>query len=419
MTDVHAPPSAPAALVSRLTGDAGPSARSVATVTSDALRAVRLHLGMDVAFVSEFTGGERVFRHVDAAPGAPPVRPGQADPLEASFCQRVVDGRLPELIPDTAPLAAAGRLPDTGDRRVGAHLSVPIRLRDGRVYGTYCCFSAEPDHSLNERDLAVLRVFADLTAGELDRQADEGRQQAERDARLRAVIAGEGVSMVFQPVVEIGRCRAAGFEALTRFDLAPRRGPDAWFAEAAAAGLSAELELTAARLALAAFPSVPAGAYLAVNVSPATVTTGRLVPLLSGVPLARVVLEITEHAPIESYEELDGALRGLRQRGMRLAVDDAGAGYASFRHILRLQPDLIKLDMTLTRDIDRDPARRALASALIAFARDTGSGIVAEGVETAPELRTLRLLGVTAAQGYYLGRPEPLPAPVGAVRGRG
>ncbi|MDQ3570948.1 MAG: EAL domain-containing protein, partial [Actinomycetota bacterium] len=97
-----------------------------------------------------------------------------------------------------------------------------------------------------------------------------------------------------------------------------------------------------------------------------------------------------------------------RQRGLRVAVDDAGAGYASFRHILRLRPDIIKLDMALTRDIDRDPARRALAAALITFAENTGSTIVAEGVETAEELHALRQLGVTAAQGYYLGRPTPL-----------
>lgn len=120
------------------------------------------------------------------------------------------------------------------------------------------------------------------------------------------------------------------------------------------------------------------------------------------------MLEITEHDVIETCGGLQTALRGLRRRGVRIAVDDAGAGYASFRHILRLQPDLIKLDVTLTRRIDLDQPRRALAAALIGFARDTSAAIVAEGVEKAAELRTLRLLGVTAAQGYHLGRPEEL-----------
>jgi len=103
-----------------------------------------------------------------------------------------------------------------------------------------------------------------------------------------------------------------------------------------------------------------------------------------------------------------GALQPLRKNGMRLAVDDAGAGYSGLQHILQIRPDLIKLDMTLTRHINLDPARKALASALVAFARDTGSGIIAEGVETASELETLRGLGIEKAQGYFLGRPTPI-----------
>jgi EAL domain-containing protein (putative c-di-GMP-specific phosphodiesterase class I) len=148
--------------------------------------------------------------------------------------------------------------------------------------------------------------------------------------------------------------------------------------------------------------------YLAINVSPETVLAGQLDDVLDDVAVERIVLEITEHAAIASYEQLAAALDPLRARGLRVAVDDAGAGYASFRHILRVRPDLIKLDMALTREIDRDHARRALASALITFARETGTSIVAEGVETFEELRTLRQLGVRVAQGYHLGRPGPL-----------
>jgi EAL domain-containing protein (putative c-di-GMP-specific phosphodiesterase class I) len=123
------------------------------------------------------------------------------------------------------------------------------------------------------------------------------------------------------------------------------------------------------------------------------------------------VLEITEHVSIAGYTEFKHSLEVLRARGVRIAVDDAGAGYASFRHILNIQPDIIKLDMSLTRNVDSDSGRRALASALIRFAQETGCEIIAEGVETAAELDTLRALGVTRAQGYYLGRPAPLPAP--------
>jgi EAL domain-containing protein (putative c-di-GMP-specific phosphodiesterase class I) len=123
--------------------------------------------------------------------------------------------------------------------------------------------------------------------------------------------------------------------------------------------------------------------------------------------LSRVVLEITEHTTVEDYAKLHEVLRPLRERGMRLSIDDAGAGYSSFRHILRLRPDFIKLDISLTRDIDSDRGRRALAAALIGFARETGAELIAEGVETESELATLRKLGVHKAQGYLLGRPAP------------
>jgi EAL domain-containing protein (putative c-di-GMP-specific phosphodiesterase class I) len=385
-------------------------AHAIGFSTDDALRAIRTHLGMDVAFVSEFTGGRRVFRRVDAAPGRCPVREGEAGPLEDSYCQRVVDGRLPELIHDAAEVPAAAELPVTSALPVGAHLSVPIRLADGRVYGTFCCFSAQPDHTLTDRDLAMMRIFADLTGAHIDRTLQEERRTDEAEARIRGVLGGDGMSMVFQPIVDIDRGRVVGFEALARFDGEPSRGPDAWFAEAAAVGLGVDLELAAVELALRALGELPDDVYVGVNVSPATVLSGRLCAVLAGVPQRRVVLELTEHDAIEAYDELVVELGRLNSRGVRTAVDDAGAGYATFRHILRLRPDVIKLDMALTRDVDTDANRRALASALIAFGRETGSAIVAEGVETAGELRTLRALGVTTAQGYHLGRPSTLPA---------
>jgi EAL domain-containing protein (putative c-di-GMP-specific phosphodiesterase class I) len=131
---------------------------------------------------------------------------------------------------------------------------------------------------------------------------------------------------------------------------------------------------------------------------------------LAGLPEGRVVLEITEHAPVDDYDHLTAALERLRRAGVSVAVDDAGAGFASLQHILRLRPDVIKLDITLVRDINRDPVKRALASSLVTFAGDIGSQITAEGIETPEELAALVDLGVPWGQGYYLGRPGPLPS---------
>jgi len=122
-----------------------------------------------------------------------------------------------------------------------------------------------------------------------------------------------------------------------------------------------------------------------------------------------VVLEVTEHVGVENYEQLSAARQRLRAAGVRLAVDDAGAGYASFRHIVRLGPDVIKLDRGIISGIDAEPAQCALAGALVGYAHDVGALVVAEGVETAEELSTLSDLGVDAVQGYLLGRPTEDP----------
>lgn len=371
---------------------------------SRALRAIRMHLGMEVAFVSEFVDGERVFRLVDASSEDSPVHPGGSDPIEESYCQRVVDGRLPELLPDAGANREAASLAVTSDLPVGAHLGVPIKLRDGRVYGTFCCFSTTPDMSLTDRDVAVMRVFAELTAQQLDDEFEAKRADSAIEQRLRAVIAGEGLTVALQPIVEMTGRAVVGYEALARF---VERSPDLWFAEATRLGMEVDLDLAAVRNAVRELAYLPKDVFVAVNVEPTTVISGGLASAFAGLDLGRVVLEITEHAAVESYDALAARLVPLRRRGLRLAVDDAGAGYASFRHILRLEPDVIKLDMSLTRDIHQDPARRALAHALIIFADETGSSVIAEGVETANELQVLEELGVAMAQGYHLGRPEP------------
>jgi EAL domain-containing protein (putative c-di-GMP-specific phosphodiesterase class I) len=381
---------------------------AVAGDLNRALKAIRSHLGMDVAFVSEFTEGRRIFRHVDSLEGLSPIQVGDSSPLEEGYCQRVVDGRLPELIPDTAALADAMALPETQAVPIGAHLSVPIRLASGQVYGTFCCFSFAADASLNERDLQMMRVFADLTAFQIDRELVTAVDRKNRLAFINKTIDQQLFSIVYQPIYELGHGRVAGLECLARFSAVPLRSPDEWFLEAADVDMGVELEIAAMRMALTALPLIPADVYLAVNLSPPTIINGDVAVMLKGIPLDRIVLEVTEHESIPAYSELSQSLDPLRRAGLRVAVDDAGAGYASMRHILNLKPNLIKLDMSLTRDIDSDLARQALALALIGFARDTDCQIIAEGVETAGELATLRLLGVTKAQGYLLGRPMPL-----------
>lgn len=375
----------------------------------DLLKAIRQYLEMDIAFIAEFTDGQRVFRHVDPPGPDNPVQCGAGNPLEETYCQRVVDGRLPALMHDAAQNPEAAALPVTHALPVGAHLSVPIRLSDGTVYGTFCCFSYAPDPSLRERDVKMLHVFAAVAAKLLEWEREAATRNRHIEERIRSVLDGNGLSIVYQPIFDTVKGKLAGFEALSRFSGGDARTPDIWFGEANAIGLGKQLEEKAIGLALEGLDHLPDNTYLSVNVSPEHLKGDGILPMLGAMPLDRIVLELTEHVAVEHYTELMESLRPLRERGMRLAVDDAGAGFASFRHILNLAPDRIKLDISITRNIDSDKSRRALAAAFIRFSEETGSRIVAEGVETEAELDALQDLGVSDIQGFLLGRAMALP----------
>jgi EAL domain-containing protein (putative c-di-GMP-specific phosphodiesterase class I) len=247
----------------------------------------------------------------------------------------------------------------------------------------------------------------------LDQVRDTNRAREERArkrARIRSVMMNGELDTVFQPIVDLATREVMGHEALSRFASHPTRGPHQWFAEAHSVGLGEELELWAARLACNRARGLSVGKFLAVNVSPATAERPDLLALLVSAHVDHVVLEVTEHAPVDDYPRFRIAIGRMRELGAKLAVDDAGAGFASLRHILELDAELIKLDGSLTHSLDADPRRRSLASALIEFGRESGAAVLAEHIESELQLHELRRLGVRYGQGYHLGRPEPLPA---------
>jgi EAL domain-containing protein (putative c-di-GMP-specific phosphodiesterase class I)/DNA-binding NarL/FixJ family response regulator len=226
---------------------------------------------------------------------------------------------------------------------------------------------------------------------------------------VRSIIERGGPNIVFQPIVELATGTTVGVEALSRFGSEPKRTPDRWFADAASVGLGMQLEVAAIHSALRHLDELDSTWIMALNVSPTTILTSEFRTVLSGIPLNRISLEITEHHAVDDYATLSAVTGELRAKGALLAIDDAGAGYASLRHILKLRPDVIKLDIALTRDVDTDPIKRALAASLETFAQDIGAAITAEGIETGSELATLSKLGINYGQGYYIAHPGTLP----------
>ena len=242
---------------------------------------------------------------------------------------------------------------------------------------------------------------------EAERLAAEEREEVR--GRIRGIIEREAFDIAFQPVLALESGTVVGFEALARFNDAVTRPPDQFFTEAIEADLGFDLEIAVMRKALCALAQLPRNTYLAVNVSPQTAASPDLARLCTRHAADRIVLEITEHSSVDDYLVLGKRARALRDMGVHLAIDDAGAGFASLRHVLRLEPDLIKLDKSITRNIDTRVRHQSLAAALLTFAAGTSASIIAEGIETADELATLRRLGVPYGQGYFLGRPGPLP----------
>lgn len=390
-----------------ITAGALPAALQAPMSLEHILRAVRTHLDMDVGFISEFTEGRRVFRHVESAEGKRCIEVGASNPLEESYCHWVAKGKLPQLICDPADHPFTASFAVTKSLPVGAHLSVPIRLRSGEIYGTFCCFSTRPDPSLTDRDLATMQAFAQLAGEQIQQSLDSDEERQTKLRRITAMLETRNLEMLYQPAIRLDKPGIEFVEALARFRSELYEPPDYWFAAAADVGLGVELEMLAVTLALAGFQTLPPTAVVSINVSPKTVISDEFRKLLASAPIDRIIVEITEHEPVQFYGPLIAALEPLRQRGLRLAVDDTGAGYSSFHHILHLRPEIVKLDMGLSRRIDVDPSRQALAAALVWFAREIGCKLVAEGVETARELKMLRDLGVKIVQGHLIAWPAP------------
>jgi EAL domain-containing protein (putative c-di-GMP-specific phosphodiesterase class I) len=266
-----------------------------------------------------------------------------------------------------------------------------------------------------------LREFEDELAANLVAERERARAHEERisfdaarreriRARMQRMIDGLGLDVAFQPIVDLASGRVVGAEALARFTDADGHAipTERCFLDAHAVDMGVELELAVIKCALDCHNArLPEGRYLALNVSPAVLEHDELAVLIARHNGARpLVVEITEHQPVEDYVALGAQLDRLRELGVRVAVDDVGSGFASFRHVTRVNPDILKLDRTLVCGIDDDPVRQSLASAIVAFAKDVGATVVSEGIENESEFCCLKDLSVGCGQGFYLARPN-------------
>jgi EAL domain-containing protein (putative c-di-GMP-specific phosphodiesterase class I) len=328
--------------------------------------------------------------------------------------------KAPSADKDSVP-TAAGKLP--GIRRQAAWIAEQVLAGADEEQASVrallrehlAAYPGRPEIALAEH-LISLRALTDQPPMTVSGLAPIPRAPATESGdtlstRIEKVLRDRMLVTALQPIRELSTGSVVGAEALTRFVSDGGDAAGEWFAAAAEARLESELEFAALECALAAAEHLPTQLFVALKVSPATC----LHPLLPGLlgksmpALDRLVLELTGPLTQEEPAALIAALAPLRSGGVRLAVTQFGGYRDSLRHIRQLQPDIIKLDRSIVAGINADAARHALGETMTWFAEQLGATLVAEGIETEGELAAIAGLGVTAGQGYYLGRPSIRP----------
>jgi EAL domain-containing protein (putative c-di-GMP-specific phosphodiesterase class I)/GGDEF domain-containing protein len=239
----------------------------------------------------------------------------------------------------------------------------------------------------------------------------EQRELARKSADLRETLRTGALYIDYHPIVVTDTKEIFGYEALARGVMRSMRRPEVMFEVAAQSDMIWELSRLCRNTAIRGMKArLEKGQLLFINVDPHDFTDPAFTEIDLDVPdPSRVVLEITERTAIKDYPKFRGRLKDFRDRGYRFAVDDAGSGYAGLGSIANLEPDFIKLDISLINCIHENFIKQNLVETMVRFANDQGAKVIAEGVELAEEYETVKQLGAHLVQGFYLHPPEPGP----------
>ncbi len=390
----------------------------------------------DGAAISIYTQDEKFV--VVSAHGLVASLLGLVLPAEDTFQGRAIATGQPQVSHETSTdMSLTPQVREIGNR-LGIHSLVVIPLmHNGAAVGALSVTATEANR-FNDADILAITSISEFVSALIDSHAElsrllddllgdprtpnadtaarflasvllpEALRQDHLHDQLDAVLATPSELLpVFQPIIDLATGETLGFEGLSRFPAQPEPNPARWFDTARQLGRSYPLELLALRRILSDARTIPNDCFIAVNLSPLTVLDPTVQEILTSAE-HRLVVEITEHEPFP--EDFAARLKPLRDKGIRLAIDDAGAGFASFTQLLRLRPDMIKIDGELTADIENDPVKRALATSIVQLAGELGSATIAEAIENPEQMRALQALGIQCGQGFLLGQPVRLGA---------
>ncbi|WP_406720457.1 MULTISPECIES: EAL domain-containing protein [Thioclava] len=388
---------------------------AVVDTLKESLSALRDYLGMETIFVSEIEDGRLWFLTVDeATPFLKPLIPGNGLPLNDTLCYWVCNDILPHIIQSRDPIMETVRhLRDDENFDIGIHVSFPIHIHPGLPFGTICCFSRKERPPLTDVELRMFRTMAEMISANLRLHAKISGLDEPLCEDLAQTLRKPAISPVFQPIKRFEDGHIIGYEGLSRFQEMPQHSPQDMFALAQNYGMGPKLELNAANCILDEAERLNLTSLISINHSPDSLLApslqSRFEAYLEGNAQRALAVEISEQAVIQDFARLGRRLDALRALGVKIALDDVGQGNAGLAHILALKPDLIKLDRVIVAELANRKENRAMVSALLQFSKETGCELIAEGIETEDEKAILMDLGVKYGQGFYLGRPAPLP----------
>lgn len=376
------------------------------------LKLARETLSMELGYFGTFDGAVETYRVVEGTSQRLGLREGSTLRLDQTLCWHVASGQIGGVVPDARRDRVTRDLTPVREGGVASYIGVPVHL-DGELMGMLCLICADAKPQLSGQDLAMMRLLGKVVAIELSLETEMDRARRRELPTLRRALrpTSPDLRMVYQPVARLEprlqtkRLQVRSVEALSRFGLQPPHPVEYWFDLGWRSGIGVDVEMAAVERALAALRLLPEPIRLAVNVSPETLASPRLRDAIPPEEAHRVTVELTEHVLFDDYEALRPGLERVRAAGVSLAIDDLGSGTSNLQSVVELAPDLIKVDISITRGVESDPRSRALIAALVAFTRDTGIKLVTEGVERAETARALLDLGVEYGQGYWLSRP--------------
>lgn len=374
-----------------------------------AVASFRKLLDFEISYISRFDNGQQVIEAIDCSDSGAdiPIKKGSAINIEKTYCKRVADKKLPKFVRDAKEEPLVADIPALAELSVGTLISVPITMRDGKLYGSICGFSRTIRNDISERDIRFVELLAEFASRILEHSITKSSKLRKRHDFIMKIINDRSFHNVYQSIVDFSTGKNIGLEALTRFEDVSFESPDWIFREAESFGLKAELEIAVLDEPIKRTHQMSGDCYVSINVSPTTVATKAFKDLVATAATDHLVIELNEADTVDSYFALNNHLDKIRALGVSLAIDDVGSGYANFRHILELSPEILKLDISLIRDINISRKKQALAAAIIAYADEFGSKIIAEGVETDAELQVLQKLGINLIQGYLFSKPAP------------